>query len=130
MEVTNNPKENEEVVFAGKIGAIVHMRQPDGRVFEQYRRPPGVRLILVSPEKHILLTKEYRHEPDGVDLRLPGGKVCDTWEEYQELMHSGKDMLEAVKEAGVKESIQETGYIIHNPNVLEKANAGATVDWD
>ena len=42
---------NEESVFHGKIGEVVHTKQPDGRVFERYRRPPGTRLIIISPDK-------------------------------------------------------------------------------
>jgi hypothetical protein len=71
-------KNNETVVFKGKIGEVVHIEQQDGRVFEQFRRPPGTRLVIVSQDNSILITKEYRHETGGIDLRLPGGKVCDT----------------------------------------------------
>lgn len=67
--------QNEEsVAYSGNIGEIIHTELSDGRVFERYRRAPGVRLVFVSPENKILITKEYRHENNGYDLRLPGGK--------------------------------------------------------
>lgn len=41
---------NETIVFKGKIGEVVHIEQQDGRVFEQFRRPPGTRLVIVSQD--------------------------------------------------------------------------------
>jgi 8-oxo-dGTP pyrophosphatase MutT (NUDIX family) len=121
---------HETIAFGGKIGEIIHTTQPDGRVFERYRRPPGTRLVIVSPDKKILVTKEHRHEADGVDLRLPGGKVRDTLQSYQELLASGRDMVEAAAEAAAQEALQETGFIIRHPQLITRANAGATVEWD
>lgn len=120
----------ETAVFSGKIGEVIHTKQKDGRVFERYRRPPGVRLIIVSPEQKILVTREHRGETAGIDLRLPGGKVCDSLDDYHALLGSGKDIVEAAKEAAIKEALEETGLIIDNPRLITKANAGATVEWD
>lgn len=120
----------DEVAFSGRIGEVVHTRQPDGRVFERYRRAPGIRLIIVSPDKRILITREHRQETGGVDLRLPGGKVCDTLDDFHALLKSGRDMAEAATEAAIKEALEETGLIIRNPRLVAKANAGATVEWD
>ncbi|HEX8763477.1 MAG TPA: NUDIX domain-containing protein [Candidatus Saccharimonadales bacterium] len=121
---------DEEVAFSGKIGEIIHTKQPDGRVFERYRRPPGTRLIIVSPDKKILLTKEHRGETGGIDLRLPGGKVRDTLGDYHKLLAGGQDMVAAAAEAAIKEAREETGLIVGNPRLIAKANAGATVEWD
>ena len=120
----------ETIVFSGKIGEVVHIEQPDGRIFEQFRRPPGVRLIIVSPEGSILISKEYRQETTSFDLRLPGGKVCDTLSEFRILRASGEDMIEAAKTAAIKEAWEETGLVVVNPQLITQANAGATVDWD
>lgn len=117
-------------MFSGKIGEVMHTQQKDGRVFERYRRPPGTRLIIVSPDKKILVTKEHRSETDGVDLRLPGGKVCDSLEAYHDLIASGQDIAEAAKAAAIKEALEETGLVIDNPQLITVANAGATVEWD
>src|SRR6266496_1507863 len=121
---------SESVAFKGRIGEIIYTTQKDGRVFERYRRPPGTRLIIVSPESKILVTKEYRHETGTVDLRQPAGKVRDTREEYYELLESGQDIADAAREAATKEALEETGLRIHNPELITKANSGATVEWD
>jgi len=127
-EHVSNPQES--IAFSGRIGEIVNTEQADGRVFERYRRPPGTRLIIISPENRILVTKEYRHETGGIDLRLPGGKVCDTIESYHELLSSGRDMIEAATEAAKKEALEETGLIVKNLELVTVAKAGATVEWD
>lgn len=120
----------ESIVFSGKIGEVVHFSQPDGRVFEQYRRSPGTRLIIISPENKILITQEKRHETQTIDLRLPGGKVCDTLEQYTQLRQNKENILEAAIQGAIKEAQEETGLIIKNPQFLVKANAGSTVEWD
>ena len=120
----------ETVVFSGKIGEVINTEQPDGRMFERYRRPPGIRLIIISPEGKILITREHRDEAGGVDLRLPGGKVCDSLNEYHALLDSGKDIIEAAQAAAIKEALEETGLIIEQPELITKANAGATVEWN
>lgn len=122
--------DQDAIAFSGKIGEIVHAKQPDGRVFERYRRPPGTRLIIISPDKKILITREHRSEAAGIDLRLPGGKVCDSLDDYHKLLSSGQDIVEAAKKGAVKEALEETGLIIENPKLITKANAGATVEWD
>lgn len=123
-----SPKES--VVFSGKIGEVVHTEQPDGRVFERYRRPPGTRLIIISPEGKLLITREHRQETGNIDLRLPGGKVCDSLEDFHALLESGKDIAEAAAEAATKEAREETGLVIKDPELITVAAAGATVEWD
>jgi ADP-ribose pyrophosphatase len=121
---------SESIVFKGKIGEIVHTTQKDGRVFERYRRPPGTRSVIVSSDNKILVTKEYRHETGSTDLRLPGGKVRDTLKEYYELLESGQNIVDAAREAATKEALEETGLSVFNPELITKANSGATVEWD
>lgn len=123
-----NPQ--DEAVFKGRIGEVIHTKQPDGRTFERYRRPPGTRLIIISSDKKILITKEHRSETGGIDLRLPGGKVCDSLDDYHALLDSGRDIIEAAQEAAIKEALEETGLIVKNPRLIAKAHAGATVEWD
>ncbi len=121
---------NEEVVFSGKIGEVIHAAQPDGRVFERYRRSPGTRLVIVTSEKKVIMTREHRQETGGIDLRLPGGKVCDTLDEYHDLLASGTDMIIAATQAATKEGSEEVGVTVSNLSLLAKATAGATVEWD
>lgn len=120
----------ETTAFEGRIGEVIHIHRHNGQVFEQYRRPPGVRLIIVSPDNKILITQEHRHENDGVDLRLPGGKVCNSLRAWRELKASGEDLIEAGKAAAIAEAREETGLDIKSPEFIVKANAGSTVEWD
>lgn len=121
---------NEQVVFSGKIGEVVHATQPDGRVFERFRRPPGTRLVIISPEQKILLTKEFRQETNSIDLRLPGGKVCDSLAEYRSLVASQTELVESARAAATKEAIEEVGLIVSDLELITVAPAGATVQWD
>jgi len=123
-------KSNETIAYSGRIGEVIETKQPNGRVFERYRRPPGARLIIVSPDNQILVTKEYRQESGRVDLRLPGGKVRDTVDSYHELLLSDEDMLDAAIHAARKEALEETGMIVGNLELATIANAGSTVEWD
>jgi 8-oxo-dGTP pyrophosphatase MutT (NUDIX family) len=120
----------DNVAFSGKIGEVIHTKQTDGRVFERYRRPPGTRLVIISPDKKILVTRERRSEATGVDLRLPGGKVCDSLDDYHALLDSGRNVIEAAKAAAIKEALEETGLVVTDLELITKANAGATVEWD
>lgn len=125
-----NEETSEEIVFSGKIGEVVHTKQPDGRVFERYRRAPGTRLVIITPDKKVIMTREHRQETGGVDLRLPGGKVRDTLGEYHELLKSGEDLVAAARKAAAKEASEEVGLTTNNLRLLAKAPAGATVEWD
>lgn len=127
---SNDQSSKEDIVFSGKIGEVVHTTQSDGRVFEQYRRPPGTRLVIVSPEQKILLTKEYRQETKSIDLRLPGGKVCDSLADYHALLESNADLLGTAKTAAAKEAREEVGLIVKDLELIAIAPAGATVQWD
>jgi 8-oxo-dGTP pyrophosphatase MutT (NUDIX family) len=122
--------EDEDIVFSGKIGEVIHAIQPDGRVFERFRRPPGTRLVIVTPDKKIIMTRERRQETGGIDLRLPGGKVRDSLKEYHELLESGQDIVVAAREAAAKEASEEVGVTVSNLNLITKAADGATVEWD
>ncbi len=123
-------RSKSSVAFSGRIGEVVHAVQADGRVFEHFRRPPGTRLVIVSPDNKILVTKERRAETGNVDLRLPGGKVRDSLAEYHALLDSGQDMVVAAREAAAKEALEETGLLVSNLELITKATAGATVEWD
>jgi 8-oxo-dGTP pyrophosphatase MutT (NUDIX family) len=121
---------HEEIAFSGKLGEVVHATQPDGRVFERYRRAPGTRLIIVTPDKKLIMTREHRQETGNIDLRLPGGKVCDSLGDYHALLASGQDLTAAASKAATKEASEEVGVTVRNLSLLAKATAGATVEWD
>jgi hypothetical protein len=122
---------DEEVAFRGKLFEIVHVTQPDGRVFEVARRAPGVRLIIDDPKAgKLLLTREFRRELDDWDYRLPGGKVFDTLEEYDKHLASGDDILPAALSKGKAEGREEAGIMIEELEHYKTSVLGATVQWD
>lgn len=120
----------EKVVFKGRIGEMVNLQQSDGRVFELFRRPPGTRLIIVSDDGKVLVTKEHRFETGGYDFRLPGGKVCDGIDEYK-LIHGDVEKIKAAAiDGAIREAREETGLDIINPELITIANAGSIIEWD
>ncbi|MBI2797849.1 NUDIX domain-containing protein [Candidatus Saccharibacteria bacterium] len=120
----------EKITYQGRIIEVVEFDGGNGKTFEKARRAPGSRLIIVSAEGQILITKEHRHELEQVDLRLPGGKVYDTLTEYNEALKDKTDIAESAKAGAIKEAAEETGLTIKNPELITVATAGATVDWD
>lgn len=122
----------KEVIFAtGKMFELVHVPQPDGRVFELARRAPGVRLIIADiANKKVLLTKEFRRELNGYDFRLPGGKVFDTLKEYEAFRQSGDDLLPVAMAKAQAEAAEEAGIVVGEVRLVKKSTLGATVEWD
>jgi ADP-ribose pyrophosphatase YjhB (NUDIX family) len=122
---------SENIVAKGKIFELIHVEQPDGRVFEIARRAPGVRIIIADKtDRKILLTKEFRQELSDWDYRLPGGKVYDTLDEYEAARRSGEAMLAAVKRKTVAEAREEAGIEVEEAELFKKSTLGATVEWD
>jgi 8-oxo-dGTP pyrophosphatase MutT (NUDIX family) len=128
----NHPQKDgsEETVFRGKIFEVIHqpMKIGDKRtVFEIARRAPGVRLIIVR-DKKILISREYRSELNGFDYRLPGGKVFDTLDEFEQAR--GRDILPSAKEAAIRECREEAGLVAETVSHFVTSKVGATVEWD
>ncbi len=122
----------EKITHQGSIIEVVQKeveQNGKAKVFEFARRSPGTRLI-ISKDGKILLTKEFRHELDGYDYRLPGGKVYDTLDEYNSALASGTDIAEAAKRAALKEAREEVGVEANGAEFLHKSVCGATVVWD
>jgi len=120
----------EKVTYQGRIIEVVEFDSGNGKTFEKARRAPGSRLIIVSPENKILITRESRHETGNIDLRLPGGKVYDTLEQYNIALKDKVDITAAAKTGAIKEAAEETGLEIRDLELITIATAGATVDWD
>lgn len=121
----------ETISATGKMFEIVHLPQPDGRVFEVARRAPGVRLIIADlPAKKVLLTKEFRRELNAHDYRLPGGKVFDTLAEFEKFRQNGKDILEPAAAKAKAEAAEEAGMAVQGVKLFKKSILGATVEWD
>lgn len=78
----------------------------------------------------LLLTREFRHELGAYDYRLPGGKVYDSLDEYNEAFATGMNIDEAAKAAAIKEAREEVGIKVKDISFLHKSICGATVMWD
>ncbi len=121
----------ENVVAKGKIFELVQLPQSGGRIFEVARRAPGTRLIIADKTgQKVLLTREFRRELDDYDYRLPGGKVFDTLDEFENFRTSGADITEAAKTQAKAEGAQEAGIDIAELKLFKKSVLGTTVEWD
>lgn len=123
----------EEIVYSGRMFEVVLMTFKIGDkevVYEKARRAPGTRLIITSPEGKILLIEEYRSEIRDWDIRLPGGKVCDSLEEYHVFLACGAEMVEKAKNAAKKEALEEVGIIADDAELFSLSTCGASVIWD
>lgn len=135
MSKNNLPKESgpQEIVFKGDLFEIVHQPMRAGEhefVLEIANRPPGTRLIIVSPDKKILITREYRPEHKSWDFRLPGGKVVDSIDEYNKLLESGRKLLEMAEEGAKKEALEEVGIVVDEIKLFTTSHCGVTIIWD
>ncbi len=122
----------EKIKYQGKIIEVVEEeveRRGKKIVFEIARRSPGTRIIIAKRDQ-ILLTQEYRHEIDGYDYRLPGGKVYDLLNEYNKALKSEVNISEVAKTAAIKEAYEEAGIEARDAIFLYKSVCGATVVWD
>ena len=122
----------EKILYQGKIVEVVHFDVTQAgkkMVFEKARRSPGVRLIIPG-DNTILISKEDRQEVGGYDYRLPGGKVFDTLEEYNQALASGSDMTEAAKKAAIKEAREEVHIDVQDLSFFHRSICGTTMEWD
>ncbi len=122
----------ERIKYQGKIVEIVETEVFLGKTtktFELARRSPGVRIIIPKGDD-ILLSKEFRHEVGGYDFRLPGGKVYDSLTEYTAALSGGVDIVEAAKQAAIKEASEEAGIEVKDLSHFHTSVCGATIIWD
>ena len=122
----------EKITYQGKIIEVVQREVTENektKTFEFARRSPGVRLLIPKGDK-IILSKEFRHEVGGYDYRLPGGKVCDSLEEYNTSLENNLDINEMAKNAAIKEAREEVGIEVKDISFFHKSICGATMVWD
>ena len=99
-------------------------------ILEKGRRAPGVRLIIETPDGKFLISKEER-PTIGMDYRLPGGKVFDSLIEYNEFILNNKEnILERVKDAVVREGVEEAGIKALEMELICISHCGGSFDWD
>lgn len=120
---------SQEIVYKGRIIRVEQTVKPDGRVFEKAIRPPGTRIIIYRAEDDsILLTKEIRLDI-GEDFRLPGGKVRDTIDQWDQVKNNPNiDVI--ISEAAIKEAMEEAGVEVQKMEVFSASTSGGpTIDW-
>lgn len=130
------PNGQPRMIAEGRIGSIVQfpvlVDEGAGFVeknFEKFVRPPGTRIIAVREGK-IYLQQEARIEQGNVpDWRLPGGKVFDSFKEFQSYLTSTIP-LEMILTAARKELREEAGLAASSVRLFQKQLCGATVEWD
>lgn len=132
-----NKKENQnlEIVYKGKMFEVVTFSPKEGVVFETAVRAPGVRLLIEHKEEDkfgLLMTKELRHYKGGSewDYRLPGGKVYDSLDEFNNAKENNSDISKDSLKAAKLEAIQEVGVQNGDFMQLSTARAGGSVEWD
>ena len=124
---------NKQVVYQGKIIEVIQEKVMYGneeRLFESARRSPGTRLIILTPNNKLIITREFRREHNNYDYRLPGGKVFDTLIEYNQALEKGEDISEKAKLAAAKEAREEVGIEAENLELFTVSKCGVTIDWD
>lgn len=125
---------DEVIAYQGKIIEVVNQDMSgDGKtiMFEWARRAPGVRLILVDLDKKVvLLTKEHRYELGADDYRLPGGKVFDTLEAYNQFLQGREEVIVPACEKATQEAKQEVGVELQNPEHYHTSVCASTIEYD
>ncbi len=124
----------KDVVHQGKLIQVYEqrVRLPNGHEtrFEVARRPPGVRVIATT-DRSVLLNKEWRHEHNSWDYRLPGGKVVDDFASFEALMLEKDELFALAMRAAARELEEETGIVdFKDLRLLHVSSCGATVEWD
>ncbi|MFN9001718.1 MAG: NUDIX hydrolase, partial [Holosporales bacterium] len=101
--------------------------------FQYARRSPGVR-ILVTNQDQMLITAEWRTEVSSWDFRLPGGKVFERAEDYQDFLSRKPQtsLVEKGQQAAAAELREECGLEIDSISLrhYHTSKCGATVEWD
>jgi ADP-ribose pyrophosphatase len=85
------------------------------KTFEYVWRRDGTRTIALDKDQNILLTREYRHELQAEDWRIPGGKLDDT--------------DTSIEEAARREFKEETGYSANTWQFLWSTTPDSTVRY-
>lgn len=124
-----------DIKYKGKMFEVVTFSPKEGVVFETAVRAPGVRLLIEELQDGvvgILMTRELRHGRDGStwDYRLPGGKVFDSLEEFNNAKENNLDIALCASNQAKVEARQEVGVIDGDFSPIAIAKAGGSVEWD
>tara|TARA_B100000315_G_C14593587_1_gene597392 strand:+ start:8555 stop:9109 length:555 start_codon:yes stop_codon:yes gene_type:complete len=123
---------NVKVVFEGNIFQVIQETKKHGEHtinMEYVKRAPGVRVIVVKDNK-ILLNEEIRHHPEGLDYRIPGGKVYDSLIDFKKALDDKVDLKKAAEIAGIREIEEETGHHVKNLKFHHISQGGASIHFE
>ncbi len=127
------PLEEPKEVYSGKIVGVRRqlMKEPTRTLeYEWAYRSPGTRALIVKDNK-ILMIHEYRPAQKGYDYRIPGGKVFETLDEYEEALEKGQEYIEqAAEKRIITECLEEAGIVAKKVKHIHTSTCGATMRWD
>jgi 8-oxo-dGTP pyrophosphatase MutT (NUDIX family) len=110
---------SEKVVFEGKHFKVIHqtveVEPGEIRLWEYVKRKDGTRTIAIDRNNNVLLTREYRHELEAEDWRLPGGRLDDE--------------NEPTVEAAKREFEEEAGFVAEKWEYLWTTTLDSTVRY-
>ncbi len=112
---------DKKIDYQGKMLQIISWEGSPGIRYEAAVRAPGVRILceFVQDEvKKVLLTQEKRRESDGVDYRLPGGKVFNKLSEYNIALDNNEDIAAIALQKAKEEAKEEAGVISGNLKLI------------
>lgn len=110
--------------YEGKIIRVIQKHTADGRVHETAIRPPGTRVIIHDIVKdQILLNQEVRLDI-GQDLRLPGGKICETNARWDDIKDS-PSLNDIIIKSAAEESRDETAINPLDLQIFSVSTTGA-----
>lgn len=125
---------DEKIDYKGKLLQIVSWEGEPGKRYEKAVRAPGVRVLAESldtnGDKIIYLSKEKRREAEGIDYRLPGGKVFDSLNEYNDFSGTSEELKQIALSKAKAEAKEEAGIEAENLEFITISKTGASVDWD
>lgn len=118
------------VVYQGKLIRVTTSTTPKGFQLETASRPPGTRIIVHDTTKNVILLNQEIRLDIGADLRLPGGKICnsiDEWDSFKTETDFDKLLLDSAS----REVREEAAINPTDLRFLTISTSGApTVEFD
>ena len=85
----------ETPIMAIRAGSVLCRRSGRRREFYRFDIPDWVNIVAVTPERDIVLIRQFRYGSNRIELEIPGGTI-----------NFGEDPVAA----GCRELLEETGY--------------------
>lgn len=85
----------ETPIMTVRVGPVLCTRSGRRREFYRFDCPDWVNVVAVTPEREIILIRQFRYGSNRVEIEIPGGTI-----------EAGEDPIAA----GLRELLEETGY--------------------